>query len=277
MSLIPGFIKKPIGCLLSLIIGFLLFVVVMGVVGVLVVDHFAIGIASHVLKQRSGFTMSAQQQDISALSGSVDLKGFEIDNPDRFPSKDFLNFDEIKVKAEPTSVLGKRILVDDITVNLNNFTMVRNKDGSLNLMALKDGLMGSEAAAAATTPNSSGTPKPAASPGGKIPPFTVKSFTLTIKTMTLIDYKSNGGKPQVVNVNYTKTFTNVDETNYTSVAVKIGTDLSGAGFSFLADALKNELLDPNTYLDAVKGVGGAIESGATSIINGVGNLFKKSN
>jgi hypothetical protein len=67
----------------------------------------------------------------------------------------------------------------------------------------------------------------------------------------------------------------VDETNYTKVAVQVGLDLKGAGFSFLADALANELLDPNTYLDAAKGIGGAVLDGANSLLNGAGGLLKK--
>jgi len=260
MSLFSVFVKKPLGCLFTILGGLLLLVIVVGVVSVLVVDHYAINIASRELKQRSGFTMTAGQQDISALSGAVDLHDLEITNPDRFAAKDFLKFNEVKVKAEPTSVMGKRIIVDEIVVDLDSFTMVRNKDGSLNLMALKDGLMPAPAANKAAT---------------VIPPFTVHTFTLKIKSVKLLDFKSNNGKPQVTEVNYSRTFQDVDETNYTKVAVSIGLDLKGAGFSFLADALANELLDPSTYLDAAKGVGGAIMNGAGAVLNGVGNLFKK--
>jgi hypothetical protein len=108
-----------------------------------------------------------------------------------------------------------------------------------------------------------------------IPPFTVHSLTLKVKSVKLVDFHSNGGKPQVVDVNYSRTFTDVDETNYTKVAVQIGLDLKGAGFSFLADALANELLDPGTYLDAAKGVGGAVINGAGAVLNGAGSLLKK--
>ena len=263
MSLFSLLVKKPLGCLFTILAGLFLLVIVFGVVGVMVVDHFAVNIASHVLKQRSGFAMSAGQQDISALSGAADLHEFEITNPDRFAAKEFLKFNEIKVKAEPTSVLHHRLIVDEMVVDLDSFAMVRNKDGSLNLLALKDGLMPPAAA-------------PAAGKSGRaIPPFVIHSFTLKIKSIKLLDYQSNGGNPQLVQVNYSRTFTDVDETNYSKVAVQIGLDLKGAGFSFLADALANELLDPGTYLELAKGVGGAVLNGAGAVLNGAGSLLKK--
>ncbi len=267
MSLFKTFIKKPLGCAFTILAGLFLLLLVLGIVGVVIVDHFAVSIAAHELQQRTGFTLTAGQQDISALSGAVDLHDLEITNPDRFAAKDFLKFNEIKIKAEPTSLLHKRIIVDEVVVDLDSFAMVRNKDGSLNLLALKDGLMGPAPATPAATGTKSSSPA--------IPPFTVHSFTLKIKSVKLIDFKSNGGKPQIVNVNYSRTFTDVDETNYTTAAVQIGLDLKGAGFSFLADALANELLDPTTYLDAAKGIGGAVLNGAGTLLNGTGSLLKK--
>jgi hypothetical protein len=253
MSLFRTFIKKPLGCAFSLLVCLFLLLLVVGIVSVVVVDHFAVNIVAHELQQRTGFTLTAGQQDISALSGAVDLHDLEVTNPDRFAARDFLKFNEIKIKAEPTSPLHKRVIVDEIVVDLDSFAMVYNKDGSLNLMALKDGLMGSAPAA----------------------PFTVHSFTLKIKSVKLIDFKSNGGKPQIMNVNYSRTFTDVDETNYPTVAVQIGLDLKSAGFSFLANALANELLDPGTYFDAAKGLSGAVINDAGSLINGAGSLLKK--
>ncbi|HTB62704.1 MAG TPA: hypothetical protein VK737_03870 [Opitutales bacterium] len=263
MGLITGLIKKPIGCFFTIVAGLFLLLLVIGIVGVIVVDHFAVGIAAHELNQRSGFTMTVGQQDISALSGAVDLKDLEVMNPDRFASKDFLKFNEIKVKAEPTSVLGKQYIVDEININLDAFTIVRNKDGSLNLKALKDGLMPASAARSNSGPSAG------------IPPFLVKSFTLSIKSVSFIDFQNKGGKPQVAQINYTQTFTNVDEKNYATVVLKIGLDLKNAGYSFLFDALKEELLDPSTYLDLAKGIGGTVLDSGGAVLKGADSLLQK--
>jgi hypothetical protein len=253
-------IRKPLGCLFKIIFTLILLLVLIGVVSVLAVDHFAVVAASKILNQKTGFSLYAGKQDISALSGAADLQDVQVTNPDRFPAKDFLHFNELKVATEPTSILNKRIVIDEVVVDLDTFAMVRNKDGTLNLLALKDGLMGGSA-------SSSGSKLP-------IPNFTVKKLTLRIKSAELLDFAHSDGQPQVTPINYDRTFTDVDETNYTKVAVQVGADLSTKGFAFLTDALKNELLDPSTYLDAAKGLGGAVVSGVGSAAKGVGNALK---
>jgi len=254
-------IKKPLGCLFKLIFTLFLLLVVFTVVSVLVVDHYAIDIVSKILNQKTGFSLSAGKQEISALSGAGALGDVFITNPDRFAAKDFLHFNELKLVTEPTSVLGKRIIIDEFVIDLDSFAMVRDKDGSLNLMALKDGLVGGGASSA------SGKSMP-------IPPFTIKSFTLRIKSAKLLDFQHGSGKPQVVNMDYERTFTNINETNFNIVAVQIGADLSSKGYAYLADALKNELLDPSTYLNAVQDLGGAVLHGVGTATKGLGNPLK---
>ncbi len=252
-------IRKPLGCLFKILFSLLLLMVAVGVVSVLVVDHFAVDIAAKILNQKTGFSLSTGKQDISALSCAGDLQDVLVTNPDRFAARDFLHFNELKLVTEPASVLSKRIVIDELVVDLDSFAMVRNKDGSLNLMALKDSLMGGTTADGKSMP---------------IPPFTIKKFTLRIKSAKLLDFQHGNGKPQVTNMDYQNTFTDVNETNYTKVAVQIGADLSAKGYGFLEDALKNELLDPNTYLDAAKGLGGVVINGVGSAAKGAGSVLR---
>jgi hypothetical protein len=50
--------------------------------------------------------------------------------------------------------------------------------------------------------------------------------------------------------------------------------LSAKGFAFLTDALKNELLDPSTYLDAARGLGGVVIDGVGSAAKGAGGMLR---
>jgi uncharacterized protein involved in outer membrane biogenesis len=264
MSLFSSLVKKPLGCAFTILASLFLLVLVIVIVSVIVVDHFAVNIAAHELQQRSGFTLTAGQQDIGLLTGEADLHDLEITNPDRFAAKDFLKINEIAVNVEPLSVLHKRIIVDKFVVDIDSFAMVRNKDGSLNLTALKDGLLGA-------APITTGTK----TSGNAVPPFTIHSFTLKIKTVKRFDFNSNNGKPQIIEVNYSQTFKDVDETNYPAVAVQIGADLKREGYSSFENALKDELLDPATYFDAMKSIGGEVLDDAGAVLNGAGALFKK--
>jgi hypothetical protein len=221
-------------------------------------------IAAKILNQKTGFSLSGGKQDISLLSGSGDVQDVLVANPDRFDAKDFLQFNELKVVVEPASLLGKRPVIDELLIDADSFAMVRNKDGSLNLTALADGLTGGAAGASA----------PSGGPQTPIPPFTIKSFTVRIKSAKFFDFQHGDGKPKVVNLNYERTFTDINETNYAQVAVQIGADLSSNGYAFLADALKNELLDPATYLNAAKSVGGMVINGVGSAAKGAGSALR---
>ncbi len=266
MSLIPGFIKKPIGCILSLVVSLFLMFLVLGVVAVLTVDYFAVDIAAGVLHEKTGFTMTVQKHDIGVLSGSADLQGLQITNPERFTQKDFVSFNELKAKVEVGSLSSNRIVIDDIVVDLDNLSIVQDKDGEYNFEALQKSLEGSAAAAAA--------PSGAKSAGASIPPFTIKSLTLKIHTAKYYNFKTGDGTPKVYDVSYDHTFTNVNETNLTTVEVAIGQDLAGKGFSVFLDVLKDKILDPDTYLNAAKGVGGLVGNAAGAVMNGVGDAAK---
>lgn len=263
MSLIPGFIKKPIGCILTIIVACFLMVLVLGVVTVIVVDYFAVDIAAHELHQRSGFTMTVEKQDIGVLSGSADLQGLKVENPERFAAKDFVRFNELKAKVEVAPLLKRQIIVDEIVVDLDSLAVVQNKDGEYNFAALQSSLLGGGAAGTGTK-----------SSPMSIPPFTIKKFTLKIHQAKYFNFKTGDGKPTLYNLNYERTFENVSEKNLTSVEVAIGTDLSGKGFGIFLDVLKDKLLDPDTYLDAVKGIGGLAGDAAGAVLNGVGNAAK---
>jgi hypothetical protein len=257
-------IRKPLGCLFKIIFALLLLIVAVGVVSVLLVEHFAVDVAAKILNQKTGFSLSGGKQEISILSGSGDVQDVIVANPDRFDAKDFLHFDELKVVVEPTSLLGKRPVIDELLIDVDSFAMVRNKDGSLNLTALADGLTGGTAGASA----------PSGGPKTPIPPFTIKSFTLRIKSAKFYDFQHSDGKPEVVTLNYERTFTDINESNYAQVAVAIGADLSTKGYAFLANALKDELLDPATYLDAAKSVGGMVINGVGSAAKGAGSALR---
>ncbi len=260
MSLIPGFVKKPIGCVLSLIFGLFLMVLVFGIVTIVVVDYFAMDIASHELRQRSGFVMTVEKQDIGVLSGSADVQGLKIENPDRFAAKDFVRFNQLKAKVEVSPLFKRQIVVDEIVVDLDALAVVQNKDGEYNFAALQNSLLGgsSEKKSSAMA----------------IPPFTIKKLTLKIHQAKYFNFKTGDGKPKLYDLNYERTFNDVTEKNLTSVEVAIGTDLSSKGFSVFLDVLKDKILDPDTYLDAVKGVGGLVGDAAGAVLNGVGSAAK---
>jgi hypothetical protein len=260
MRFLARLIKKPLGCLLSLLVGLLLLVVMIGVVGVLLADHFVVDIATHELQQRTGFGVTVGQQEVGLVHGLVDVHDIQITNPSRFASPDFLKLNELKLKLDPGSLRGPRLLVDEVVVDLDSLAIVQDKDGEFNFEAIQKALTSAPVTAPAVGPKTT---------DATTPPFTIKQLTIRLKTTEFFDFQSGDGQPKTITVNYEQTFNNVTEANLLQVEATIGTALADKGFGSLTDALKKA--DPAAYLKTVQDLGGAVLDQA---VPGAENLLK---
>lgn len=275
-------ITKPIGCLFSLLFSLVILVVLLAVGSVLVVDHYAADLAGAIVKEKTGFGLTYATQEVNLFKGQVDFQGLKLTNANAFPVPDFVEFNEFKTAVEPRSLLGDRIVVEEVVVDLKNVTIVKTADGTYNAKAFADALK----AAIPATQSASAQAKPGASGSSKVPPFIIKTLTVKISTVNYCDYSSGSGSPRVYHINYSRTFTDV--TDIKSVAMAMAQDFAGFGMTFMADMIVSTLTNFNTYLDLAndifKGagqIGGKVLDVGQGVINGAakgaGGLLKSVN
>ncbi|MFA6379230.1 MAG: hypothetical protein WCX16_05580 [Candidatus Omnitrophota bacterium] len=75
--------------------------------------------------------------DIGIVRPSINIKGFKIYNPKGFPQGVLLDLQQIRVNYHPLRLLKGQLHASLVIVDLNEMVIIKNKDGKLNVDALK--------------------------------------------------------------------------------------------------------------------------------------------
>ena len=154
------------------------------------------------IRARTGFDVAIQSLYCNPLTANLDLRGLVITNPPTFPRKDFVNLREFRVNARLTSLLGRRWVVDDATVDFAGVSVVRDQKGRVNARLFQEGLAG-----AAASPPSAKAAREATGRTGR--EFLIKRLTLRIERVVIADYSLPKPETREYNLNFSRTYENV--------------------------------------------------------------------
>lgn len=137
---------------------------------------------------------------VGVLRTLVDIKGLELFNPAGFRDRIMLNMPEIYINYDLPSIIKGKVHLPEARINLEEFVVVKNEKGELNLNALKVVQAQKEGK------------KPAERAGGKPPKIEIDSLTLKIGRVVYKDY-SGGGKPVIkeFDINLDENYKNIDD------------------------------------------------------------------
>ncbi len=163
--------------------------------------------AENIIKAATGLGLEIQDLKTSLRGSFVDIKGLKVLNPEKFQDRSMLNMPEIYVKYDLPAIIGGKVHLNEMRIDLEEFQVVKNKDGSLNLDSLK----------------AIQNQKKQTQTGEKAAPMPIQIDVLQLKIGKVIykDY-SKGGAPSVneFNINIDEKFTNVTDLNsLTSIIV----------------------------------------------------------
>jgi len=135
----------------------------------------------------TGLKLDIKKMNIGLFKTLIGIKGLRLYNPEGFPDKTMIDMPEIYVDYNLGNILKKKVHLEEIRINLKEFTVVRTKDGKLNLDALK------------TVQDKKEGKKPSKEKEeeGEMPELQIDSMDLKIGKVTLKDY-SKGVKPSVI-------------------------------------------------------------------------------
>jgi hypothetical protein len=169
----------------------------LALVGVLGWVFFLPRIVAGVIRAKTGFVVQVDQLSVNPFSATVALSGLVVRNPEGWPSGDFLEVRAFRANAELFSLFSDHLVADEVFVDVPQLTLVRNQQGVLNAVALKDGFK-SEA-------------KQAQTPKKPAPQFLIKRLSFKFGRLVYADY-SKGGKPDIrdYDVNLTRELRDVD-------------------------------------------------------------------
>jgi hypothetical protein len=132
-------------------------------------------IVEHELRNVTGFDFHVAVLSANPFTGSVEVQGLAANNPVGYPTPDFVDLRELRAKAELYPwVFSKKIIVDDLDLDLGKIVLVRRHDGKSNVGQVITAFTGS------STPS-------------KPTPYLVKALHLRVEELVFSDYA--GRKP----------------------------------------------------------------------------------
>ena len=240
----------------------ILVVVVLVVLGV-VKNTLAQTVITSALSRATHVPVQIGSTKVGFLSSTIDIKKLRVYNPSGFPDKLMIDVPQIYIAFDPPALFKGQAHFKEVKLDLKEMTVVRNKDGKLNVDAVKP----------SSEEKKESKEKAKPEPGKKAPKLMIDKLSLSIGRVTYKDY-SAGGEPTVqtfdVNIQ-NREFTYIDNPT-TVVSLLMFEALTRTTLSSLAN------LDVNAFkeggLQALsKGLGvvgdgtGAVEDKAKQLLN----------
>jgi uncharacterized protein involved in outer membrane biogenesis len=169
------------GCLIRS----LLIIAVLGLILVAVWIVLLPGIVVSTVQARTGFVVKVEQMSVNPFTGLVNIEGAVVENPIGWPSPEFITLRRFKVDAELFPFLSHRFVANEMIVDVEKLSLVRNGEGQLNTDAFRTRIAGAKDKAGPSQPS-------AASPKTE---FLIRHLVLKFDRLVLADY--SGKKPLI--------------------------------------------------------------------------------
>ncbi len=195
-----------------------------------------------VIRSKTGFAARVESLSVNPFTAKVDVRGFVLENPPGWPERGFAELREFHADAELLPLLRGKLVADEITVDIAQLTVVKNRDGVLNAKAFGDGF---------NPPGGSQPAPPAKTPEQKTE-FLIRRLNLKFGQLTYIDLSKSKPVRRNYALNLSREMRDVD-----SVA-DLMTPFSGAAFGVMKD------------------VAADVSGDATRLLKDAGSLLKDS-
>ena len=182
---------------LGIIIAVLLVVVLVLSVGKNIIAKTAVEKGVELV---TGLKLRISKLNIGVINTLVGIKDLTLYNPKGYQDRVMVNIPEIYVDYDLGAIIGGNIHLNDVKINLNEFVVIKNEKGELNLDSLKVVQAQKEGKA------------PSEKEKAKAPDIKIDKLQLIIGKVIYKDY-SKGGQPSVreFNINLDETYTDITD------------------------------------------------------------------
>jgi hypothetical protein len=153
-------------------------------------------------KMVTGLDLAVDEVHVGLLKTLIDIKGLKLYNPPEYKDRVMVDMPEIYVNYDLPAIIGGTVHLREVRLVLDNFTVVKNADGELNLNSLR------------VVQEETGEKKEPPAEKGPAPEFSIDKLYLKIDTVVYKDY-SAGGSPSVktYSVGIDREFSDIDDVN----------------------------------------------------------------
>lgn len=210
----------------------LLLLAVFAAVGAMLWIVLLPGIVTSAIRTRTGFSIQVEKVSANPFSGHALVQGLVLRNPGGWPVADFVELREFRADLNLLSLLGDRLVADEIVVDLPRLTLVVNERGAWNIVVFKESLAG------------------APRPGGSAPrqEFLIRHLVLKFDQLVYADYSGRKASRREFNLDLRRDLRDVDSVTkivspFTGTVLGIVSNAIGGMFKDRPDVL-TELARP---------------------------------
>jgi hypothetical protein len=210
-------------------------------VAVVMVDRWAPTFVGGFIHKKTAFDLKIGSFNTTPLLQSLVVKNAVLSNPSSFPERDFVQINELSVRANPLTFLTQSPVIDSLSIGINQLTIVRSKTGDINIQTFADAFK---------------APPSAETEQNKSSAFLIRDLLVRLETIQVIDYQQNPPLIKSYPLHLVREFRDI--TDFTDVATAFAVDLSVVGISFVTDSIRNSLKS-NKILKAIPKVNNALD------------------
>ena len=191
--------------LLTVLCGIVLFLILVGALGVWALGRYSPRLLDASLSGQSGAHLTVEDNQTNLFVGRVDYAGLVITNPSRWQEREFLRVKRLVLDVDPlTFVEGGGQVVNEAVLDIERVTIVGKADflSDNNAKDIGNGLKGP-----ATSPT------PATEPAKPAQPFLIKHLRVRVGRLTVISGDGSAARRVVVDQDFAYDFEARDVTD----------------------------------------------------------------
>ncbi len=119
------------------IVPIIIIIIALPIASIFAKNMIAKTVVSTGVKAVTGLKLSMSSFNIGIFRSAIDINNLRLFNPRQFEDKLMIDIPEIYVDYDLGALLKRKVHLEEVRLNLKEFTVVKNKEGKLNLDSLK--------------------------------------------------------------------------------------------------------------------------------------------
>ena len=195
----------------TVLIGFIFLIVLL----VLSKNLLAKALVENGVRLATGLSLKIEKFDFSLTKGTIKIENLELLNPRGFPDRTMIKMPKIGVGLDWPGLFKGKVRLRELSLFLQEFTVVKNQKGEVNLNALK---------AVSGNGKSREKGKKPEKKNGKAPEFGIELLNLRVDRVVFKDY-SKGVSPSVkeFNINLRESYSKVPNLYFVTSLIVVKT------------------------------------------------------
>ncbi len=247
---------KAFGCLTTVFLILLLLAIGVG----WAMLHFLPTLIEDKVEDMTGFRADFDSLELKLFAGEAILEDASLENPESFPSPEFIAFEKVKVDFAPSTLFRDRIVIRELILDIGEFGYIKTAENETNVLRFLESLRGPE-----ESEGSEASDEPEARE------FLIERFSLRLRSLKYGDFSRSN--PRVHQIETDISLELEDVTDLKQIAGPLSRELTKAGLSDMVGSIVQSLTELETYRELAGSIlavpAETFGEGAKSLIEGV--------